>query len=152
MAGLKDYYTRILNHDFNAIRYIDADFVGARLPRNDLYTFAFGDPVIPLGIVDGHAKLRIVGGRFNGVTVRCKADVPLRDKPIMSFSMIDVQQGDGMVIETPGGQVITIDGGDNQLFARHLAARYAHTTPTHRLLIDAMIITHGDADHFDGLK
>jgi beta-lactamase superfamily II metal-dependent hydrolase len=152
MAGLKDYYTRILGHDFSQIRYIDADFVGARLPTtNDLYMLAFGDPVIPQGISNGQANLKVVGGTFDGRTVRCKGQVPLRDKPLLSFSMVDVQQGDGMIFETPGGQVILIDGGDNQLFARHLAARYAHTTEQNRLLVDAIIVTHGDADHFEGL-
>jgi hypothetical protein len=45
--------------------------------------------------------------------------------------MVDVQQGDGMVLETPPDEhdetrIVFIDGGDNKLFARHVAARFLH--------------------------
>ena len=47
----------------------------------------------------------------------------------MMVSMVDVQQGDGSVIETPKGKVlIPIDGGENQMFARYLAGRYQGTS------------------------
>jgi hypothetical protein len=47
--------------------------------------------------------------------------------------------------------VILVDGGDNQLFARYLAARYRGTKPTKPKDIDCILVTHGDADHFKGL-
>jgi hypothetical protein len=72
-------------------------------------------------------------------------------KGVLQFSMIDVQQGDGMVFETPEGKVIFVDGGDNKLFARYVAARYQGTSENRPLEVDAMIVTHGDADHFAGL-
>jgi hypothetical protein len=66
--------------------------------------------------------------------------------------MIDVQQGDGMVLETPPDEnhqtrIMLIDGGDNKLFARHVAARYLHrrSSPDNPLEIDLILITHGDA-------
>jgi beta-lactamase superfamily II metal-dependent hydrolase len=151
MPGLTHYYSQILGHDLTAIRYIDEDFVGGKLDNGGGYHFAFGDPVIPLASPAGQQLVRIVGGTFNGLVARCKAPLPLRNDPVLRFSMIDVQQGDGMVIETPGGRIILIDGGDNQLFARHLAARFAGTASDKRLLIDGIIVTHGDADHFEGL-
>ena len=40
---------------------------------------------------------------------------------MLKVNFVDVQQGDGAVIESPDGKVILIDGGDNQLFARYLA-------------------------------
>ena len=45
--------------------------------------------------------------------------------------MVDVQPGDGLILETPPDahherQVGFIDGGENQLFARHVAARFRH--------------------------
>ena len=75
-------------------------------------------------------------------------------KGVLKFSMVDVQQGDGMILETPEGKIVWIDGGDNKLFARHVAARYRHrkTTDDKPLEIDAIIVTHGDADHVDGLN
>jgi beta-lactamase superfamily II metal-dependent hydrolase len=151
MPGLTDYYTNILGHNAAAIRYIDEDFVGGRRTNGSVYSFAFGDPVIPVSLTGTKQTVRIVGGRADGEEVACKAPLPLRATPVLHFAMVDVQQGDGMYFFTPGGRIILIDGGDNQLFARHLAARFSGTTSSKRLLIDGMIVTHGDADHFDGL-
>ena len=50
--------------------------------------------------------------------------LPKADDRVLRVNFVDVQQGDGAVIETPGGKVILIDGGDNQLFARYLAGRF----------------------------
>lgn len=51
-------------------------------------------------------------------------------------------------------KIVFIDGGDNQLFARHAASRYRHrkTSKDKPLEVDAILVTHGDADHFDGLN
>jgi beta-lactamase superfamily II metal-dependent hydrolase len=70
---------------------------------------------------------------------------------IMRFTVIDVQQGDGAVLETPLGTRVFIDGGENQMFARYIATRYPGTTKDQRLKVDAIVVTHGDADHVAGL-
>jgi beta-lactamase superfamily II metal-dependent hydrolase len=70
---------------------------------------------------------------------------------ILKVSFVDVQQGDGTVIETPNGHLILIDGGDNTLFARYLAQRFVGSSIKKPLEIDAIVVTHGDADHFAGL-
>lgn len=70
---------------------------------------------------------------------------------ILSVSFIDVQQGDAMVVESPKGKKILIDGGDNQLFARYLASRFPNSSKEDPIIIDAIVVTHGDADHFTGL-
>ncbi len=77
--------------------------------------------------------------------------VPVADASVLKVDFVDVQQGDGTLIETPAGRVITLDGGDNQLFARYLASRYPGTSAAAPLGIDAMVVSHGDADHFAGL-
>ncbi|HEX8281223.1 MAG TPA: MBL fold metallo-hydrolase [Chthoniobacterales bacterium] len=77
--------------------------------------------------------------------------MPLSESKVMKVNFVDVQQGDAAVIETPGGHVILVDGGDNQMFARYLAARYRETSETNPKTIDAIVVTHGDADHFKGL-
>jgi Metallo-beta-lactamase superfamily len=80
--------------------------------------------------------------------------VRIKDSKVLKVDFVDVQQGDGSVIMTPGGKVVLIDGGDNQLFARYLAGRFNRFSktsidkPRH---IDCILITHGDADHFAGL-
>jgi beta-lactamase superfamily II metal-dependent hydrolase len=70
---------------------------------------------------------------------------------ILKLDFVDVQQGDGSVIETPQGKVVLVDGGDNQLFARYLANRFRGTTAAKPKEVDCILITHGDADHFLGL-
>ncbi|HEY9404871.1 MAG TPA: MBL fold metallo-hydrolase, partial [Pyrinomonadaceae bacterium] len=81
------------------------------------------------------------------------ADVVIEKKKsrILKIDFVDVQQGDGSVIETPKGKVILIDGGDNQLFARYLANRFRGTSEEKPKEIDCVLVTHGDADHFLGL-
>ncbi len=76
---------------------------------------------------------------------------PADEVKVLKLDFVDVQQGDGAVLETPAGKVMTLDGGENQLFARYLAARYSGTEASKRKQFDAMLITHGDADHFAGL-
>jgi beta-lactamase superfamily II metal-dependent hydrolase len=94
----------------------------------------------------GYIKKRISsGGKSLDVAVRPG------DPGVLMVDFVDVQQGDGALIRTPGGRVITVDGGDNQLFARYLAGRFRGSSEEKPLEIDAMVVTHGDADHFAGL-
>jgi len=81
------------------------------------------------------------------------ADVirPRNRNDVLKVNFVDVQQGDGSVIESPDGKVILVDGGDNQLFARYLAGRFRGTSQTRPRTIDCILVTHGDADHFAGL-
>ena len=81
------------------------------------------------------------------------ADVvrPRNQNDVLKVNCVDVQQGDGAVIESPDGKVILVDGGDNQMFARYLAGRFRGTTPANPKEIDCILVTHGDADHFAGL-
>jgi beta-lactamase superfamily II metal-dependent hydrolase len=76
---------------------------------------------------------------------------PLAEKNVMMVSFVDVQQGDACVIETPKKKVIVIDGGESQLFARYLASRYPATSLESPQTIDCIVVSHGDADHFEGL-
>ena len=70
---------------------------------------------------------------------------------VLKVNFVDVQQGDGAVIEAPDGKVILVDGGDNQMFARYLAGRFRGTTAAKPKDIECILVTHGDADHFAGL-
>lgn len=152
MPGRTKYHTEVLGLNEADICYIDADLVFATTESGAVVEMAFGDPVTDVEVEAGRTHFKVVGGRFHGVPVSVKGQLPLRDDAIFSMSMVDVQQGDGMIIDTPSGHLITIDGGENQLFARHLAARFAGTKASSPLEIDMMIVTHGDADHFEGLN
>ena len=70
---------------------------------------------------------------------------------VLKLDFVDVQQGDAAVVETPKGEVMLIDGGDNQMFARYLASRFPGTSADQPQKIACIVITHGDADHFSGL-
>ncbi len=71
---------------------------------------------------------------------------------ILAVDFVDVQQGDAAVVESPQGKVMIIDGGENQLFARYLANRFWGTTAAAPREIDTVVVSHGDADHFVGLR
>jgi beta-lactamase superfamily II metal-dependent hydrolase len=140
-------------------KFVDADFVRVRSQPNSERTafhLYFGDEVVIESIQNGWTKI-IAPARATqageAISGFVKGEVPVRATAILKASMIDVQQGDGMVLETPSGKIILIDGGDNQLFARHLAARFRArlTTRENPLPVEAIIVTHGDADHFAGL-
>lgn len=148
------------------IRYIDKDFVRFKFAGFDgeerLAILPFGDKVDVLEEGRGRAPSRVRALElFDGAVEGTIAGKPFRgrDKGVLKFSMVDVQQGDGMILETPPDEshqtrIMFIDGGDNKLFARHIAARYLHSRSSrdHPLEVDLILITHGDADHFDGLN
>jgi beta-lactamase superfamily II metal-dependent hydrolase len=92
----------------------------------------------------------IVPSRSSGIKA---ADVvlPRNRNKVLKVNFVDVQQGDGSVIESPAGKVMLVDGGDNQLFARYLAGRFRGTTAARPQPIECILVTHGDADHFVGL-
>lgn len=80
-----------------------------------------------------------------------EVSLPADQVKVLKLDFVDVQQGDGALLETPDGKTILIDGGEIQLFARYLAARFPGTSPEQRKVIDAIVVSHGDADHFAGL-
>jgi beta-lactamase superfamily II metal-dependent hydrolase len=95
----------------------------------------------------GFLKRRIrVGGKDREVAL------PAAEVKVLRISFVDVQQGDATLIQTPQGRVITIDGGENKLFARFLASRLRGSSGANPQEIDAMVVSHGDADHFAGLS
>lgn len=149
------------------IRYIHKDFVRFNFLRpdgtEDKETLAFGDKVEVIQEASSASTpsriraLELFAGTLEG-TVKGKP-FRTRDKGVLRFSMVDVQQGDGLILETPPDEnhqtkLVFIDAGHNKLFARHVAARYQHrqSSKTNPLEVDLILITHGDADHFDGLN
>ncbi len=130
---------------------------GVLVPSKKKSVLAWGDPVEVLEYIKKnnrtHRTRVMVHGRGASPWMgEVRGKLRTQAKGVLKFSMVDVQQGDGMVLETPEGKVILIDGGDNKLFARYLAARYRGTSKTNPLSVDAMIVTHGDADHYAGLS
>ncbi|MEM8694583.1 MAG: MBL fold metallo-hydrolase [Pseudomonadota bacterium] len=141
-------------------QFVADDFLNLRRAPNSrskvAIQLAFGDEVELLETRGDWQRMRALTHFSGTMTGWAKNDPPvnLRDTGILKFSMVDVQQGDGLIFETPSGKIMLIDAGDNKLFARHVAARFRHRDPSRAnpLSVEAIVITHGDADHFDGLN
>jgi hypothetical protein len=135
-----------------------------------LHTLAWGDYVEVLETTATHLRISTVKyeGKEDGSILPVKTEayicppkssgikpaavvIPRQENKVLKVNFVDVQQGDGAVIESPDGKVILVDGGDNQLFARYLAARFRSTSKEKPKEIDCIVVTHGDADHFAGL-
>src|SRR5262245_52640296 len=104
-------------------------------------------------LLDGSVKAKEVDGFIvppKGTDARTVV-VKRAENTILKVDFVDVQQGDGAVLETPIGKIMLIDGGDNQMFARYLASRFRGTTAKRPRKIDCILVSHGDADHFAGL-
>jgi competence protein ComEC len=67
--------------------------------------------------------------------------------PRLEVTMLDVGQGDAILIETPGGSDVLIDGGPGGAVLRGLGRE----RPWHDRSIDLVVLTHGQADHGTGL-
>ncbi len=132
-----------------------------------LRTVLLGDAVDVVAVTPEHVEVRItrytkaadgsvVPEAASGFIVPSKkaglapADVVKKTNDVLKVNFVDVQQGDGAMIETPKGRVMLVDGGDNAMFARYLAGRW-RTTAAKPKTIDCILVTHGDADHFEGL-
>jgi beta-lactamase superfamily II metal-dependent hydrolase len=135
-----------------------------------LHTVAWGDEVEVLEITATH--LRIQTTRFekksDGSILPVNSEafisppkasgvkpadvvIPKENNRVLKVNFVDVQQGDGSVIELPDGRIMLVDGGDNQMFARYLAARSPGTSLESPKEVECILVTHGDADHFAGL-
>ncbi|MDD5598236.1 MAG: MBL fold metallo-hydrolase, partial [Victivallaceae bacterium] len=101
-------------------------------------------------ILPENVEAYICPGRSSGISPD-KVVRPLDKNQVLKVNFVDVQQGDGAVIESPDGKIILVDGGDNQMFARYLAARFRGTSKDKPKKIDCILVSHGDADHFAGL-
>jgi beta-lactamase superfamily II metal-dependent hydrolase len=143
-------------------RFLDDDVV--RLfefgkPRTKEFfvaTLFWGDKVRVVGSKKVEVTRRVFDSakkHFVNVTKICALPekARFRDEPLLKVRFIDVGQGDGAIVETPDERVILIDGGEEEHMRRYLNVAYSHVLRTKPLPCAAIVITHGDADHFAGL-
>lgn len=131
-----------------------------------LTILAWGDEIEVINVASGHVEIKAIKHveqpdrsvkpeRVSGFIAppMKPADVVVEKNKskILKVDFVDVQQGDGTVIESPSRKIVLMDGGDNQLFARYLANRFRGTKADRPKEIDCILVTHGDADHFVGL-
>jgi hypothetical protein len=66
---------------------------------------------------------------------------------VLNMNFVDVQQGDGAVVESPAMKVIVADGGGSRLFARYLAARFGDTSAANPEAIHCILINPSRGSH-----
>jgi beta-lactamase superfamily II metal-dependent hydrolase len=132
--------------------FIAEDIVRFTPDRGSPFNLYWGEEVEVLGNSGGRTRIRALERGARPIAGSVAGRLPTQDKRPLQFMMIDVQQGDGLMFLTPAGRKIFVDGGDNELFARFAAARFRGSSAEQPLEVDAMVVTHGDADHFGGLS
>jgi beta-lactamase superfamily II metal-dependent hydrolase len=102
------------------------------------------------------------GGDRHKVRARAKAGyvaaAHLGTQSLLEVYFIDVGQGDGVLIRTPDGRHVVIDGGydrkkqpSGKNAADFVDWKFAREYGQRTITIDAMIASHNDADHYGGL-
>lgn len=80
-------------------------------------------------------------------------EVPVTVQPpsgkSMQVVMLDVGQGDAILIISPSGKTMLVDGGNSSQDGQDVILAYLQTHGFDRL--DVMVLTHPDADHVGGL-
>ena len=76
----------------------------------------------------------------------------IRDDPVLKVFFVDVGQGDGAIVESPEG-IMLVDGGPSANFYKFMKRRYRNILRAgcSRVRIKAMVMSHPDYDHFNGL-
>lgn len=75
----------------------------------------------------------------------------VRDTPVLKTFFVDVGQGDGAIIESPEG-IMLVDGGPNANFFKFMKHRYRRILRSgEKVEIKAMVVSHPDYDHYNGL-
>lgn len=77
------------------------------------------------------------------ITLFCSCD----KTPLLSIHVIDVGQGDSILIKTPSGKNILVDAGDED--SDYIVKNYLKKERIEK--IDLIIATHPDSDHIGGL-
>lgn len=123
-------------------------------------TLFWGDEVSEIGRRNGLPVFRLARAEWNASRrdydvvsqdVQPRRQPKFRKNSVFKARFVDVGQGDGAMIETPAGQRLLVDGGEGPWFRRYIRVAYAYVLKTKPLHCDAIIVTHGDADHFAGL-
>ncbi len=129
---------------------------------NDYTTLLWGDRVTVLERDDGRAKVRARGSEG------WIDEDHLDGEALLELYFIDVGQGDGILAVTPEGHHIMVDGGyrrsqqqtrksaadfvDWKFHKDYLAEDDHGDADKDKIRIDAMVCSHGDWDHYGGLR
>jgi beta-lactamase superfamily II metal-dependent hydrolase len=145
--------------------YLDSDVVSvfdSPGPKNRtrLGTMLWGDQVRVLRRTRDHVVIEFTRRVWDDAARKynwkrldgyISSKVRLRDRAILKVRFIDVGQGDAAIVETPTGQLVLVDGGEARHLSNYVSGAWAYALRTHPLSIAAIVVTHGDADHYAGL-
>lgn len=114
----------------------------------------WGDEVKVVSDAATNGRLRIRARGQEGFV----AQADLGGEPLLEVYFIDVGQGDGVLVRTPDGRHVMIDGGFKRAAQplRKNAAdfvdwKFFKDYGSDTIKLDAMIASHNDADHYGGL-
>jgi beta-lactamase superfamily II metal-dependent hydrolase len=148
------------------LKYIDEDllkvykFGEKREAKNLITTLFWGDNVNVVEKVGKVWRLDFSRREWNKDTKKYEwksvdAAIPeetrFREDPLLKIRFVDVGQGDAGIIESPQGKIVLLDGGEGDELYKYVSAAWAHILRYKSLETEAVVVTHGDADHFAGL-
>jgi glyoxylase-like metal-dependent hydrolase (beta-lactamase superfamily II) len=123
--------------------------------------FIWGDRV---RVIENESEVKRVSARGVEYWVNNRH---LGGEPLLEVYVIDVGQGDGLLVVTPEGHNIMVDGGNTRAFQNggknaadfvdwkffkdYVSYADRNDPDKTKLQLDAMIATHNDIDHFGGL-
>lgn len=81
------------------------------------------------------------------ITLLLWREITLLPDGKLHVSLLDVGQGDSILIVTPSGKQIIIDGGPNEMLLSHLS----RMLPFFDRTIELLVISHPDADHITAI-
>lgn len=117
-----------------------------------LIDLLWGDPVLVLS--RGESRWRVRARNWTGYLGTSN----LVTTPLLELYFIDVGQGDGVLIRTPDGRHLLVDGGytrskqpTGKSAADFVDWKFFKDYGLARIHLDAMIASHCDADHYGGL-
>jgi hypothetical protein len=140
-----------------AIDYVKADkaplYLEATGSKRSMHLL-WGDRVEIHDEVGGRVKVRARGRETYGWVERSA----LGGEPLLELYFIDVGQGDGVLIKTPNGRHLMVDGGlrrtkqdTGKSAADFVDWKFFKDYAEDRIVLDALIASHCDADHYGGL-
>jgi beta-lactamase superfamily II metal-dependent hydrolase len=122
--------------------------------KNRIYELLWGDEVQLVHVPPANGRVSV---RARGWWGWIEESALARD-PLLEVYFVDVGQGDGVLIRTPEGRHVLIDGGYSRAkqplgksAADFVDWKFFKDYGRTRITLDAMIASHCDADHYGGL-
>jgi beta-lactamase superfamily II metal-dependent hydrolase len=157
MAGTEAF----IDSDLAAVFEMVPDPKTGKPKKKRLTTLFWGDSVRVTGKRDGFHVLDFTTREYDATKKHyvwrkhealMSAKVKFRDTSVLKVRFVDVGQGDGAIIESPKGQIVVLDGGEEDNFYNYFTAAWAHKLRTNPVELAAIVVSHGDADHYSGLS